>query len=397
MTKSAENGKVLIIGAGLAGLTLAQILFYNNIPFEIFERDTSPEGRNQGWAVALVECLPPMQELLPPATAKALITNSVNINTGDTDDLAFVDALTGERVKLIGGPLGQPNSLLRVRRLELRKYLWEANDLPISAGKHFTRYEEDKDGVTAFFKDGSSARGSILLGADGSHSRVLDNMIGHQHELELSKIVPIFGEVVLPPAQYQPLRDLASSVILAGAPDIHLQIGQLSMAKDRSSAQFFWILMSRREEPKELADWVSKAGRQEIYDFAIKATKHLHPAMSNLIRFGGVNSIVQPQPGFVEFVPPDTLPETRVSVLGDSGHTMIPFRGAGANTAILDACDLGRALIRARDEKRDPASVLSPYQKVMLPRGRYNVLSSRATGDVRENVPQTWAKLFERH
>lgn len=47
--------KILIIGAGLGGLVLAQILLANNVPFEIFERDESTSSRNQGWAVALVE------------------------------------------------------------------------------------------------------------------------------------------------------------------------------------------------------------------------------------------------------------------------------------------------------------------------------------------------------
>lgn len=42
--------KVLIIGGGLAGLALAQMLRSANINFEIFERD---EKRPQGWSVGL--------------------------------------------------------------------------------------------------------------------------------------------------------------------------------------------------------------------------------------------------------------------------------------------------------------------------------------------------------
>lgn len=47
--------KVLIIGGGPAGLTLAQILQANNVSCTVFERDSQIDARAQGWAVALTE------------------------------------------------------------------------------------------------------------------------------------------------------------------------------------------------------------------------------------------------------------------------------------------------------------------------------------------------------
>lgn len=44
---------VLIIGAGLGGLSLAQSLRKQEISFEIFERDADEDARFQGWAIAL--------------------------------------------------------------------------------------------------------------------------------------------------------------------------------------------------------------------------------------------------------------------------------------------------------------------------------------------------------
>lgn len=54
-----DFNKVLIIGAGLGGLALAQILHHHRVPFEIFERDEDPSVRKQGWAVALIESVHP--------------------------------------------------------------------------------------------------------------------------------------------------------------------------------------------------------------------------------------------------------------------------------------------------------------------------------------------------
>ena len=41
--------KVLIVGAGLGGLCLAQTLRRHDVEVEVFERDTSPWDRPQGY------------------------------------------------------------------------------------------------------------------------------------------------------------------------------------------------------------------------------------------------------------------------------------------------------------------------------------------------------------
>jgi 2-polyprenyl-6-methoxyphenol hydroxylase-like FAD-dependent oxidoreductase len=43
--------KVLIIGSGVAGLSLAQILRKEGISCEVFERDDG--SRSQGWSISL--------------------------------------------------------------------------------------------------------------------------------------------------------------------------------------------------------------------------------------------------------------------------------------------------------------------------------------------------------
>lgn len=53
----AEQGrykpKVLIVGAGLGGLTLAQVFRKNGVSFEIFERDEHEVVRAQGWSLTM--------------------------------------------------------------------------------------------------------------------------------------------------------------------------------------------------------------------------------------------------------------------------------------------------------------------------------------------------------
>jgi 2-polyprenyl-6-methoxyphenol hydroxylase-like FAD-dependent oxidoreductase len=96
--------------------------------------------------------------------------------------------------------------------------MWLSHDLPVSAGREFVRYEEDKDGVTAYFKDGSSARGALLVGGDGAHSHVRDILIGADHRPVLSAYVPIFGQTKLCKPTADELRKLGNAVILLVLP-----------------------------------------------------------------------------------------------------------------------------------------------------------------------------------
>lgn len=198
--------------------------------------------------------------------------NSVNINTGDHDEIGFVDAGTGEKVGSVGDkPLYEPESILRTSREGFRAFLWRGADLSVSTGKNFTHYTTDSQGVTAYFSDGSTASGRFLLGADGAHSKLLDELItAARHHASLSKLVPVFAEYDIPPKIYQPLPDRGNSVLLATAGGVYVQIGMMSMKEDKSSAHFFWAIMPQRDSPQELSDWVQHASKQELYDFCVE-------------------------------------------------------------------------------------------------------------------------------
>lgn len=336
--------------------------------------------------------------MLPESLAKNLHNNSVNIKTGDDDELGFVDLETGEKVGSLGGvPKGQDGHFLRVSRNDFRNYLLDGADFPVSMGKNCTHYTEDEQSVTAHFADGTSATGSLLVGADGVHSHILNQLIGEAHHRpSLSVYIPIFGEVTFPKRFYGPVRKLGNAVVLAGASGVRLQIGMLHMSEDLETASFFWALMPKRENPEELSEWVHTASKQEVYDFVVKATKGWHPTLRDAVLYGGPESIVHPPPKFLEYVTPDSLPGGRVTVLGDAAHAMIPFRGAGVNTAILDACDMGTLLLQAHKEGHDFSSVVDTYLQRMIPRGRENVLSSRAAGEDMGHPAQEWAVKFRR-
>ena len=68
---------------------------------------------------------------------------------------------------------------LGIRRPPLHEFLLNAADGGrINTGAEFTRFEQDDDGVTAHFADGRTARGEVLVGADGLKSVVRAQLHG---------------------------------------------------------------------------------------------------------------------------------------------------------------------------------------------------------------------------
>jgi salicylate hydroxylase len=83
--------------------------------------------------------------------------------------------------------------------------------------------------------------------------------------------------------------------------------------------------------------------------------------------------------GLYDRRPPKRARDGRVVLLGDACHPMTPFRGQGANTAMMDAVDLAEAL--AAGQGLDAA--LEKYLRAMLPRARKAVkVSHQAAFDL---------------
>jgi 2-polyprenyl-6-methoxyphenol hydroxylase-like FAD-dependent oxidoreductase len=129
----ANTLPVLIIGAGISGLLLAQQLRKLSIPFQIFEREPDVQTRSAGWGLTLHWSLPALRKLLPEDLLVQLPDTYVDraaVGRDESSTFPFFDLSTGE--KRSSSPKALESQRIRVTREKLRGLLATGVDIKVS-------------------------------------------------------------------------------------------------------------------------------------------------------------------------------------------------------------------------------------------------------------------------
>jgi len=208
-TSSASKPKhVIIIGAGLTGLILAQALRNVNrkypvstyFTFGIYERDARAFARGGGWSLTIHWALTDLRNVLPIELIERFDECLVNPEAAENKNpgnFQFLNLKTAEKQEAWPIPLGAAS---RVAREKLMALLMEGLDIQVrfldSVGrflcfadiclkwsKCLNQISHPTDStVTAHFEDGTSATGDLLIGCDGSNSAVRRNLCPTIHQ-----------------------------------------------------------------------------------------------------------------------------------------------------------------------------------------------------------------------
>lgn len=328
----------------------------------------------------MCSALPTMTELLPSDMANWW---STSVNYPGSDNTLQIDANTME---VSGYQLGRrpgdqsserPASMI-VCRQNFRSFM--VQNLPVQTGKKLSHYEEGSDGVTVYFKDGSCASGSILVGADGSGSAVRRQLLGNA-TTELHTFVPICGSFNIKGEPLRRLRALATAGIVTVNENAQVMVSPLELKDGADEARYWWVVAFRSQNPEADTNWVQTASQDALFAKVTGIAANMPDFTINALKIAGASSVWNPQIRFSEYVTPTALPTGRVTLMGDAAHNTTPYGGMGANTGLQDAGDLGKLLSSQKwDSLEDVQQLLHQYNSIMLPRGRRVVLSSRAVG-----------------
>lgn len=345
--------KILIIGAGLAGLSLGQGLLQAGIDFQIFERDQAASFRAQGYRIRIDQHGGnSLKRLLPPQLFQIFEATSSEVVPGGhrLDAKTGAESLTEKSTM----PLGQGQAW-NVDRTVLRNVLLTGLIDRIQFGKKLERYELVEGCVTAHFADGSCVEGSMILGGDGIRSQVRKQMLPNQILLDTEGRA-VFGKTVIEGDIFSKIpKEIGKGLTLTGAPDEpRIKLFCDVMKFDRSistsptpDAQIalpedyvYWVLVFQKACSHLSDEEISKLSNAGSAELATKLTSgwasNLRALMTHQL----------PQAASTLFFymakPPIELWDTdiRVTLMGDAAHPMPPVGGVGANVAFQDAADL---------------------------------------------------------
>jgi flavin-dependent dehydrogenase len=125
---------VIIIGAGLVGLILAQALSARSIPYLIYDQDPHASHRGVGWGLTIHWALEIFKYLVPASIIKHLPEAFVDpdaVRSGEKGNFLFYDLRKGNALWKV-----PPSERLRLRREAFRELLlqnvnvqWESRSM----------------------------------------------------------------------------------------------------------------------------------------------------------------------------------------------------------------------------------------------------------------------------
>ncbi|MEW2144133.1 FAD-dependent monooxygenase [Micromonospora vinacea] len=364
--------RVLIIGAGLGGLTLLHGLRRAGIDARVFERSSYRATQPASYGIHLnADGLRALHACLPDENWKMIDAAGSPVPM----IIRFHDPLRGVLAtidKRFPEDTTEPITKRRaISRGNLHEALLHNTHTDVDAEplvhweKTFTHYELHTHGVRAYFADGSHTDGDILVGADGSNSRVRHQRLPGLQRQELG-IINIAGRV--------PLAGAVAAALPADFTD-----GSINNVVPARNGWMFLSTWPTGEGDNtdgsngadEYVVW-AWAGSRDSYPDGVENLDGIH--LKQLVT-ERVHNWTTPLRAMVDATDAATittvrlrtmpqLPEwspSRVTLLGDAIHNMTPMAGIGANTALADADHLRRALTTGTD----PVTAIGLYETGM--------------------------------
>ncbi|WP_431021764.1 FAD-dependent urate hydroxylase HpxO [Erwinia rhapontici] len=346
--------KAIIIGAGIGGMCTAIALKRCGIDSEVYE--AVKEIKPVGAAISIwpngVKCLNylGMKDALRAIGGPMHYMAYKDYQSAETLTQFSLDALVQD-----SGERPYP-----VARSELQSMLlntWGFDN--VQFGKRVSRVEQQSDGVTAFFEDGSEAQGDLLIACDGTHSVVREHVLGYATERRYAGYVNWNGlveidESLAPANQWTTFVGEGKRVSLmpiAGNRfyfffDVPLPKG---LAEDRISL--------RDDLSRYFAGWAAPV--QQLI-------AQLNPETTNRVEIHDIEPFAQ-------------LVKGRVALLGDAAHSTTPDIGQGGCAAMEDAVVLAMTL---HSNSLGIEDALLRYQHKRADRVKDLVLKARKRCDV---------------
>ena len=338
---------VTIIGAGLGGLTLARVLHVQGIAATVYEAEASANARAQGGmldihenngqlalkAAGLFEEF--LEIICAGGQATRVLDKKGNVLLDEPDDG------TGGRPEVPRGDLRQ--ILLNSLPADTVRWGHKLTAVsPLGGGRHVLT-----------FADGSAVTSDLLVGADGAWSRVRSLL----SEAKPAYVGTSFIETYLFDSDN---RHKACAEAVGGGTLFAVAPGKGILAhREPNGVLHTYVELNK---PKDWIDSIDFSDPATALARVVREFDGWAPELTALITDGETDPVPRPIHALPVGHRWDRV--SGVTLLGDAAHLMIPS-GEGANLAMFDGAELGRAIAANPGEIE---AALTVYEKDLFPR-----------------------------
>jgi salicylate hydroxylase len=362
--------RISIVGAGIGGLSAALALQHFGYRVSVFEQ--ARELREIGAGVTIT-----------PNAMHALnflgVGEKVAKNAGPTEAYLIRHFQTGEVMKIRANGTDYVErfgaNYHQVHRADLNATLADAvlrNDPNCVFLDHrFEALSQDSEHVVATFTNGKTVASDVLIGCDGSASKVRACAFGDE-------VVNYTGQVAF--RALLPMADVPAGIMKMPFA-MFVGVGRVMLHYPLRHRTIMNVISVAREPRWQEEGWTIPATIEEF----LELHSDFHPDALELIRAIPPGTLYKW--GLRDREPLQQYSKGRVAMLGDAAHPMTPFLGQGACMAIEDAMVLGRALATASTFEE----AFAIYENTRKERANGVQLASRQQADENQGVTERGA------
>lgn len=308
--------EIVIIGAGIGGLTLAKSLEQKGIPFQLFEQSNSFEASGFG-----IQSSPNVNRVFNALGLKEKVAtiahrcHEMEVRTFESDKILLRNEFLGDV------------PYYQLRRADMHEMLFESieDKSNIHFSKRCEKIKRDKDGVTLQFTDGSQAKTEALVAADGIKSSIR-HILFPTHQEKYSGYLAF--RALLPfTEKYNQLKGKVT--VWMGA-DHH--VVAYPNGNDKMKEYWLNLVLVEKNTTWNEAGWTIPADKETVAKMFRNNSNLLNQILDDMIK--------SPNPcfkwGLFIHEPLPYWTDKTITLLGDAAHPMVPFQAQGAAMAIED-------------------------------------------------------------
>jgi len=381
VTETEKYPHIAIVGAGIGGVALGVACLHRGIPFTLFEKDAHFNSRSQGYGLTLQQASKALKAFGILSLEESVVSTRhlVHNISGEVIGEWGMRKWREERSKK---PLRHTN--IHISRQSLRQSLLEqlhAENMPLWDHELIDIKEDEAQKMVLHFKVQGKLKKyhtDLVVGADGIRSAVRNWSIGEQ----ISPLNYLDCMVILGICSSDLIQGIATD-LLDGKTVFQTANGTeriYVMPYDKNAVM--WQLSFPIKE--DVAKKLRVLGPKKLKEMALERTQW-HSPIPEIIAATELEKISGYPVYDRALLDPKSLQKhEKITLLGDAAHPMSPFKGQGANQALLDALSLARNITKGCHAHSDwqkngiRETVLNSYESEMLKRSAVKVIDSAA-------------------